>query len=116
MMNFKSVFVILTLLFSGVSFAQTGVASWYGIGDGFQGKRMANGKVFDTHKLFVAHRTLPFGTKVKVTNLRNNRSVLVTVGDRGPAARTGRIIDLSYAAKTAIGMGGTAPVSLQIVK
>ena len=115
MMNFKSLFVILTLMFSSVSYSQNGTASWYGIGDGFQGKRMANGKIFDTHKLVAAHRTLPFGTKVKVTNLKNNKSVLVTIGDRGPFAR-GRIIDLSHAAKTAIGMGGTAPVSIKVVK
>lgn len=116
MIYLKSMFVILTLMFSSVSFAQVGTASWYGLGDGFNGKRMANGQRFNTYGLVVAHRTLPFGTKVKVTNLKNKRSVLVTIGDRGPAARTGRIIDLSYAAKSAIGMGGTAPVSLEVVK
>ncbi len=102
-------------MFSNVSYAQTGIASFYGVGDGFHGKRMANGQRFNTYSLVAAHRTLPFGTKVKVTNLKNKKSVLVTIGDRGPFFH-GRIIDLSYAAKNAIGMGGTAPVSLQVVK
>ena len=115
MMNFKTMFVILTLMFSNVSFAQTGTASWYGLNDGFHGKRMANGERFNTYALTMAHRTLPFGTKVRITNLNNNKSVLVTVKDRGPYSH-GRIADLSYAAKNAIGMGGTAPVSLQVVK
>lgn len=115
MINFKSMFVVLTLIFSGVSNAQTGVASFYGVGDGFHGKRMANGQRFNTYALTAAHKSLPFGTKVKVTNLRNKRSVLVTITDRGPYAGN-RVLDLSYAAKNAIGMGGTTPVSLQVIR
>ena len=62
-----------------------------------------------------AHRTRPMGSYVKVTNLANGRSVRVRINDRGPARRTGKIIDLSYAASRVIGMGGTANVSVQEV-
>ncbi len=109
----KSLFLILMFIISETSFAQIGNASWYG--PGFIGRRTASGQIFNTHKLIAAHKTLAFGTKVKVTNLKNKRSVLVTIQDRGPHIR-GRIIDLSHAAKTAIGMGGTTPVSIQVIK
>lgn len=69
-----------------------GVASYYG--QGFQGNLMANGKPFDKNKLTVAHKTIPFGTKLKVTNKRNGKSVVVTVTDRGPFIK-GRHLDLS---------------------
>lgn len=109
----KSIILTLTFLFSSASFAQTGTASWYG--PGFQGKKTASGRLFNTHALTAAHKTLKFGTKVKVTNLHNGKSVFVTITDRGPFVR-GRVIDLSKAAKSAIGMGGTAPVSLEVMK
>lgn len=109
----KLLFTILILLTTEITFAQTGTASWYG--PGFNGKKTASGKIFNTNHLVAAHRTLPFGTKVKVTNLSNKKSVLVTITDRGPYMHK-RIIDLSKAAKNAIGMGGTAKVVLQIVK
>lgn len=112
----KSFIIASLFLFVSNVNAQACTASFYGVGDGFNGKRTASGKIFNTNRLMVAHRTLPFGTKVKVTNLNNNKSVFVIIEDRGPAKRTGRCIDLSYAAKNAIGMGGTAPVSLQVVK
>ncbi len=94
---------------------QEGLASWYG--PRFQGKRTASGERFDMHKLTAAHRTLPFGTRVRVTHLRTGRSVVVRINDRGPWKR-GRIIDLSYAAARAIGLlrDGVAPVRIEVVQ
>jgi rare lipoprotein A len=74
---------------------QVGTASWYG--EQFDGKETASGEPFDMYDLTAAHPTLPLGTRVKVTNLRNSKSVVVLVNDRGPVVE-GRIIDLSYAA------------------
>ncbi len=94
---------------------QYGMASWYG--RDFQHQRTASGAPFDRHKLTAAHRTLPLGTKVKVTNLRNGRSVVVKINDRGPRVR-GRIIDLSKAAAKRIGFvrRGVVPVKITILK
>ena len=89
--------------------AQAGVASWYG--PGFHGRTTANGERFNTHALTAAHRTLPFGTKVRVTNNSNGRSVVVRINDRGPYVG-GRVIDLSNASARAIGLSGLAKVSL----
>ena len=74
---------------------QVGTASWYG--SYFDGKETASGEPFDMYDLTAAHPTLPLGTMVKVTNLRNGRTVVVRVNDRGPVVE-GRIIDLSYQA------------------
>ncbi len=82
---------------------EVGFASWYG--GKFQGRQTANGERFDTKKLTAAHKTLPFGTFVRVTNLENNLSVEVRINDRGPFIE-GRIIDLSRAAADVIGMAG----------
>ncbi len=92
-------------------FVQEGVASWYG--PGFQGRKTANGERFDTYEMTAAHKTLPFNTLVKVTNLDNGVSTVVRINDRGPFIR-GRIIDLSNAAKNTIQMGGTAQVRIEI--
>jgi len=81
--------------------AQVGVASWYG--PKFHGRPTASGEVFDMHEISAAHRTLPLGSWVQVTNLENGRSIRVRVNDRGPFIE-GRIIDLSYAAARALGM------------
>jgi rare lipoprotein A len=91
---------------------QTGPASWYG--SQHHGKRTASGSIFDQTKLTAAHRSLPFGTRVKVTNLSNDKSVEVEITDRGPYAGN-RIIDLSRAAAQALGMidSGTATVRLE---
>jgi rare lipoprotein A len=93
----------------------TGVASYYA--DKFHGRTTANGETFDMYALTAAHRTLPFGTKLKVTSLANNRSVLVRINDRGPFVN-GRIIDLSLGAAKEIQMiqSGLAPVKLEIIK
>lgn len=109
----KFLFLTLIFLISETAFSQTGTASWYG--PGFHGRKTASGQIFNTHAYTAAHKSIRFGKKVRVTNLNNKRSVLVLINDRGPFVK-GRVIDLSKAAKNAIGMGGTAPVSLEVVK
>ena len=91
---------------------QTGTASYYG--SRHHGKRTASGEPFNQHGLTAAHRSLPFGSRVMVTNLANQRSVVVHINDRGPHTR-GRLIDLSRAAAEKIGMlrSGTARVRVQ---
>jgi len=91
---------------------QTGTASYYG--SRHHGKRTASGEPFDQHGLTAAHRSLPFGTRVQVTNLANDRRVVVRINDRGPHTR-GRLIDLSRAAADQLGMlrSGTARVRVQ---
>lgn len=90
------------------------LASWYG--PGFHGRRTANGEVFNQNALTAAHKSLPFGTRVKVTNLNNGKSVIVRINDDGPHI-PGRVIDLSKGAAARIGMlsSGVAPVRLQIL-
>jgi rare lipoprotein A (peptidoglycan hydrolase) len=90
-------------------YQQKGIASWYG--PGFAGHRTASGERFNPAHHTLAHRTLKLGTLVRVTNLRNNQSVIARVTDRGPFRR-GRIADLSASAASAIGLksSGTAPV------
>jgi rare lipoprotein A len=78
---------------------QVGTASWYG--EYFQGKETASGEPYDMYDMTAAHPSLPLGTYVKVTNLRNGRAVVVRVNDRGPVV-DGRIIDLSYGAAKAL--------------
>lgn len=80
---------------SSFSKVQYGNASYYG--KQFHGKQTASGEIFDMYKMTCAHKTLPFNTRVKVTNLSNKKTVIVRVNDRGPFV-AGRIIDLSYAA------------------
>jgi rare lipoprotein A len=91
--------------------AGQGLISFYG--PGFHGKRTASGERFDAQALTMAHRTLPFGTQVRVTNLRNGRSVLLRVNDRGPWAR-GRIADVSAAAAKRLGMHGHGVVRARL--
>lgn len=93
---------------------QLGRASWYGAL--FQGQPTASGEDFDMNAMTCAHRSLPMGSLVKVTNLRNHKSVVVRVNDRGPIP-TNRVVDLSYAAARVLGFSrrGTAPVRLELV-
>ncbi len=93
---------------------QVGKASWYG--EFFEGKPTASGEPYDMYEFTAAHPTLPLGTYVRVTNLRNGKSVIVRVNDRGPVV-DGRIIDLSYNAARAIGMKarGVQRVRLDLV-
>ena len=92
-----------------------GVASWYG--EDFNGRLTASGEVYDMYKFTAAHKTLPLGTTVKVTNLDNGKTVEVKVNDRGPYVR-GRIIDLSRTAGRAIDIRGTgtARVKLEVLR
>jgi rare lipoprotein A len=92
-----------------------GVASWYG--PGFHGNATANGERYDQNAMTAAHRTLPFNTVVRVTNLDNSKSVVVRINDRGPYVDN-RVIDLSYAAAREIGMidAGLARVRLQLIR
>jgi rare lipoprotein A len=111
-MKLLSIIVMFLVLSFSVAAEQVGTASWYG--GKFHGRKTASGQIFNTHKLTAAHKTLKLGSKIKVTNLHNHRSVIVLINDRGPFVR-GRIIDLSYAAKEALDMGGTAKVSIKVL-
>ena len=94
--------------------SQTGFASWYG--PGFHGKLTTSGRTYDQNDHTAAHRTLPLGTRVRVTNLGNGKSTDVTITDRGPFVKD-RIVDLSYTAAQEIGMieKGTARVRLEVL-
>jgi len=98
--------------FTTQGYEAEGKASYYG--DRHHGKKTANGERFDQHALTAAHRSLPFGSKVLVTNLNNGKTVVVRINDRGPYAR-GRIIDLSKKAAVQIDMvrAGVVPVRVQ---
>jgi rare lipoprotein A len=88
-----------------------GVASWYG--HQFQGKRTANGEHYDMNEYTAAHRSLPLSSYVKVTNVRNQRSVVVRINDRGPFTRH-RVMDLSYAAAKDLGIHKTGTAMIEI--
>jgi rare lipoprotein A len=93
---------------------ETGLASWYG--EERDGNLTANGEVFDMNGLTAAHRALPMGTKVKVTNVKNRRSATLRINDRGPGI-DGRLIDVSMAAARGLGFlnSGLAPVQVEVV-
>jgi rare lipoprotein A len=91
--------------------SQEGKATWYG--HRFQGHRTASGEAFDLNMLTCAHRTLPIGTLLRVTNLGNSRSLMVRVNDRGPIA-PGLILDLSYAAARSLGFNGRGTVKVRL--
>jgi len=111
-------FVLTCLLFVETSFSQvqkskldTGIASFYA--DKFHGRKTASGEVFHQDSLTAAHKYLPFGTLVKVTNLRNNQSVIVKLNDRGMKV-TNRVIDLSKAAAKELNMLGAGLVKVKV--
>jgi rare lipoprotein A len=93
---------------------EVGIASWYG--QEFHGRPTSSREVYNMNDMTAAHRSLPFGTHVMVTNLDNDRSAVVRINDRGPFVR-GRVIDLSYAAARVLGIvgPGTAPVRVEIL-
>ena len=105
---------VSTLSLGSVQFKISGMASWYG--PGFDGSYSASGEVFNENALTAAHRDLPFGTQVRVTNMDNGMSVVVRINDRGPYADD-RVIDLSRGAASIIGLvqSGVAPVSLEVL-
>ena len=98
---------------SGAQVLDQGLASWYG--ERFHGKRTASGEPFNMQELTAAHRTLPFGTRVRVRNLDNGREVVVRINDRGPFNGR-RVIDLSRAAATALGMVKSGVVKVQVFR
>lgn len=116
----KSLIIIFLLLFPVIlpargDSATTGKASYYA--KKFEGRKTASGEIFYNKELTAAHKTLPFGTKVKVTNLKNNKSVIVTINDRLPK-KSKRSIDLSQAAAKELDFlkSGTAMVKIEIRK
>lgn len=92
---------------------QVGTASWYG--RHFQGHTTANGESYNMFAPTCAHRSLPLGSWIKVTNLRNHKSIFVRVNDRGPVPDN-RVVDLSYAAAHAVGIRGVGKVKLEVVR
>jgi rare lipoprotein A len=93
--------------------ADTGTASYYG--KGFHGRRAANGEIFDMNAMTAAHRSLPFGTRLQVTNMKNGRSVVVRIQDRGPYVK-GRVLDLSYGAARALDMVESGVVAVSYAR
>ncbi|MCB1162954.1 MAG: septal ring lytic transglycosylase RlpA family protein [Candidatus Krumholzibacteriia bacterium] len=94
--------------------AQEGLASWYGAP--YHGRQTASGEIYDQEALTAAHRALPFGTQVRVTNLKNGRSLVLRINDRGPFV-AGRIVDVSRRAARELGFlgDGVAPVRLEVL-
>jgi rare lipoprotein A len=103
--------LIISLLSSCGYSTRKGLASYYA--DSYEGKTTANGEIYRQGKITAAHKTLPFGTKVEVTNLSNNKTVVVRINDRGPYIR-GRIIDLTKAAAKEIDMVGAGVAKVKI--
>ena len=97
-----------------IGIKERGIASWYG--EQFHGKQAANGEIFDMGALTAAHRTLPLGSMIRVTNLTNGKHVRVRINDRGPYVN-GRILDLSLAAADRLGMvhGGLSVIQLEVI-
>lgn len=91
---------------------KTGLASYYA--DAFHGKKTANGEIYNMHDFTAAHPTYPFNTKIKVTNLKNNKTVFLRINDRMPPNNKGRIIDLSYKAAKELDMRIDGIVEVQI--
>ena len=94
---------------------QIGISSYYG--KKFHKKRTASGQIFDMHKISAAHKTLPLGTRIRVTNLKNGRSLTMTIIDRGPFVK-GRILDVSYKAAKKLGFvnQGTTKVRIDVLR
>ena len=99
----------------GLDTVQTGIASYYG--SKYHGRKTASGEVFDMYGLTAAHKHLPLGSRIEVTNLNNNKKLVVRINDRGPFVK-GRILDLSYGAAQELDMieSGTAPVRIKVLE
>jgi rare lipoprotein A len=100
---------------AGAAGVENGLAAVYS--DKLHGRKTASGQVYDRNKLTTAHKTLPFGTKVKVTNVKNDKSVVLLVNDRGPT-QAGRVLDISPAAAKALGISarGMAEVRVEVAE
>jgi len=109
MIKFFLILIPMLVSTAAFSYEARGHASWYG--PGFHGRKTASGERFNQHALTAAHETLPLHSRVLVTNLANNESVVVKINDRGPHARH-RLIDLSMAAAKAIGLNGVGQVEI----
>lgn len=116
-LKFLVALAVVTTLGEGAAVAQSGVASWYGFETcrGRKRCKTANGEHFKPMGLTAAHRSLRFGTRLRVTNPKTGRSVIVRITDRGPFVH-GRVLDLSRGAALAIGMHSTQKVAFEIVK
>lgn len=119
MQKYFYIVLLLVITFICISFKQKenanaaayGVATFYS--DCFQGKKTANGERYDKNKLTAAHRSLPFGTKIKITNVNNKKSTVVRINDRGPWIK-GRLLDVSRLAATKLGMVSAGKVSVKM--
>ncbi len=112
---FSTFFLLITTIgYSQVDTIQTDLASYYD--KKFEGRKTANGELFSNSKMTAAHKTLPFGTNVKVTNLKNNKSIIVTINDRLPK-KSKRTIDLTQKGAKELGFirAGTAKVTIEII-
>ena len=109
----RKLMILFFLLVTLVCKSQVGYASYYG--KEHHGKLMANGKKFNMYALTCAHKNLKFGTKLEVTNLKNNKKVIITVTDRGPFIKN-RVLDLSKAAADSLNFKGVIKVSYKIIK
>ena len=106
--------IVFTSSTTSAAQTQTGLASYYH--DSLHGRKTASGQIYDKHKVSVAHKTLPLGTKVKVTDVKTGRSIVARVNDRGPFVK-GRIVDLSRKAAASLGMirKGVARVKVEVL-
>lgn len=123
MFKLKKLIIVLGAIFTAILLSENAYAKTYEKGKAsyysnyFNGRLTANGEIFSNSKIYTAaHKSLPFGTKVKVTNLKNNKSIVVRINDRGPYVK-GRVIDLTKAGAKKLDMvkSGVAPVKLEIV-
>lgn len=97
------------------TYSAIGMANFYGYNDGFEGTRMANGKIFHANDPYIAaQQSLPLGTKVKVTNLENNKTINVVVTDRIGKAAGGNLISLSYGAMELLGLKKSSPIKVKV--
>jgi rare lipoprotein A (peptidoglycan hydrolase) len=104
---------VLSNVTQASAFSQTGIASYYG--PGLHGRKTASGERFNQNAMTAAHRSAPFGSTLKVTNISNGRSVFVRVNDRGPFVR-GRVVDVSTIAARQLGMTGRGLAKVRVVK
>ena len=115
MLKYLISLTLISNLFIPTAEASQQKASWYG--REYHGRRMANGQIYNMYSNTCAHKTLPFGTKLRVTNLRNGKFTTCLVFDRGPFVK-GRVVDMSYQGARNLGMvkSGVVPVRIQVIK